>query len=155
MPMVSRDKAVWMMRIRSWAVTLVALMVATFLVDGIRYRTPEGLIAAAVLLGLMHEFVRPALLLLTLPLLLVTLTLFRFVINALLLGLVGAMVPGFEVSGFWSAFWGALIMSIVMALLSARPPGGMPRPGRPRHSDSPSVGARRGEDLGSGPVIDV
>lgn len=155
MAMKPQDKSVWLKRIRGWAVTLLALMIATFFVDGIRYQTPEGLIAAAVVLALMHEFVRPLLLVLTLPLLLVTLTLFRFVINALLLGLVGSLVPGFEVQGFWAAFWGALIMSLVMAL--AQPKARVELSGRAPSNRSPRSRSseKRDDDLGSGPVIDV
>ena len=155
MAMKPQDKSVWLRRIRSWAVTLLALMIATFFVDGIRYETPEGLIAAAVVLALMHEFVRPLLLVLTLPLLLVTLTLFRFVINALLLGLVGSLVPGFEVRGFWAAFWGALIMSLVMVL--AQPKARVEFSGRVRadRASGPRPAKKRDDDMGNGPVIDV
>ena len=66
---------------------------------------------AALVLGLINAIVRPVLLVLTLPLTLVTLGLFLFVLNALCLWLTSAIVPGFEVRGFWPAFWGALIVS--------------------------------------------
>jgi putative membrane protein len=147
-------KAGWMVRVRSWGVTLCALLLATALVSGIRYETPQGLIIAAVSLALLHEFVRPALLLLTLPLVLVTLTLFRFVINALLLALVGNLVPGFSVDGFWSAFWGALIMSIVMVLFQPRTGAGFQGQFRVR-TDPRESKKRNDDDLGNGPVIDV
>ena len=67
--------------------------------------------AAALVLGLVNAIVRPVLLVLTLPLTLVTLGLFLFVLNAFCLWLTSAIVPGFEVRGFWPAFGGALVVS--------------------------------------------
>ena len=69
------------------------------------------MLVAALVLGLVNAIVRPILLVLTLPLTLVTLGLFLFVLNALCLWLTSAVVPGFDVRGFWPAFWGALLVS--------------------------------------------
>ncbi len=68
---------------------------------------------------IVNAFIRPILLLLSLPLILVTLGLFILIINALMLKFVGEILPCFEVPGFWRAFFGAIIISIVSWLLSA------------------------------------
>jgi putative membrane protein len=92
-------------------VNAVAIWLATEIVPGIEARTVTTVVVAALVLGLVNAIVRPVLLVLTLPLTLVTLGLFLFVLNALCLWLTSAVVPGFEVRGFWPAFWGALIVS--------------------------------------------
>ena len=92
-------------------VNALAIWLAMEIVPGIEARSATVVIAAALVLGLVNAIVRPVLLVLTLPLTLVTLGLFLFVLNALCLWLTSAIVPGFEVRGFWPAFWGALIVS--------------------------------------------
>jgi putative membrane protein len=133
-----------------WLITTVAVMVAANLGLGIHCEKFTTLLVASLLLGILNAFLRPLLLLLALPLVLVTLGLFILVINALLLLLVGKLVPGFVVPGFWPAFWGALaitVMTLVLNLLTGT--GGarvtMQRGKRP--------GGRRDDD--DGPVIDV
>ena len=102
-----------------WIVTTFAVFVAAPIV-GINYGDHLGcLLGASLLLGIVNAFIRPILLLLSLPLILVTLGVFILIINALMLKFVGAIVPCFEVPGFWSAFFGAIIISIVSWLLSA------------------------------------
>ena len=91
-----------------WIITTVAVMVAPAFVGGIRYDTAGALIGAALLLGILNAFVRPVLLILSAPLILVTLGFFILVINALMLYWVPSMVMGFHVDGFGSAFWGAI-----------------------------------------------
>ena len=76
------------------------------------------LVVAALLLGLVNAIIRPLVLLLTLPITIVTLGLFLFVINAAMFGLVAAMLDGFSVSGFWSAVFGAIVVSITSILAS-------------------------------------
>jgi len=92
-------------------VNALALWLATEIVPGIEARSVTAVLAAALVLGLINAVVRPVLLVLTLPLTLVTLGLFLFVLNAVCLWLTSAVVPGFEVLGFWPAFWGALVVS--------------------------------------------
>lgn len=75
--------------------------------------TFSGAIIAAVVLGALNLFIRPILLVLTLPITVVTLGLFSLVINALLVLLAAVVVPGFFVSGFWTAFLFALVLSVV------------------------------------------
>ena len=102
-----------------WIITTVAVMVTPAFVSGIRYDTTGALIGAALLLGILNAFVRPVLLILSAPLILVTLGFFILVINALLLFWVPSMVLGFHVDGFGSAFWGAILIGIISWLLSA------------------------------------
>jgi putative membrane protein len=89
----------------------LAIWLATEIVPGIEARSATTVLAAALVLGVINAIVRPILLVLTLPLTLVTLGLFLFVLNALCLWLTAAIVPGLEVRGFWPAFWGALLVS--------------------------------------------
>jgi putative membrane protein len=102
-----------------WAVTTVAVMVASKLIHGIHYDSTGSLIAAALLLGILNAFVRPILLILSAPLILVTLGFFILVVNGLMLLLVPSVVIGFHVDSFGSAFWGAIIISLVSWILSA------------------------------------
>jgi putative membrane protein len=107
-----------------WVIAAFALVVAAWLVPGIRVEgnawLAYGVTAAA--LGLVTAFVRPVLKLLTCPLILLTLGLFTLVINALMLllaaKLAGAFGAGFHVGGLWPAFLGGLIVSVVTVLLS-------------------------------------
>src|SRR6266699_2247446 len=102
-----------------WFITTFAVFVAAPIV-GINYGDRIGcLLAASLLLGIVNAFIRPILLLLSLPLILVTLGLFILIINALMLKFVGQIVPCFEVPGFWPAFFGAIIISFISWLLSA------------------------------------
>jgi len=104
-----------------WFVTAVAVFVAAWIVPGIDYSNFTGLAFASLLLGIINAMVRPVLLILCLPLILVTMGLFILVLNALRLWFVSGILPGssFTVSGFWAAFWGGLVISIVSWLLSA------------------------------------
>lgn len=102
-----------------WLVTAIAVLVAAHLRIGISYQDWGALLGASLLLGIINAFVRPVLLLLSLPFIIVTMGLFIFVINALLLMLVSRIVPGFQVPGFWSAFFGAIVISLVSWILSS------------------------------------
>ena len=94
-------------------------MVASSIIHGIRYDNTAALIGAALLLGILNAFLRPVLLILSVPLILLTLGLFILVVNALMLWIVPGIVTGFHVESFGSAFWGAIVISIVSWLLSA------------------------------------
>jgi putative membrane protein len=102
-----------------WLVTTIAVLVAAHLIPGIGYDGWGALLGASLLLGIINAFVRPILLLLSLPFIIVTMGLFIFVVNALLLLLVSKIVPAFNVAGFWSAFFGAIIVSLVSWILSS------------------------------------
>lgn len=102
-----------------WIATTVAVMVAASIIHGIRYDTVSSLIGAALLLGILNAFVRPILLILSAPLILLTLGFFILIINALMLRFVPSIVSGFQVDSFGSAFWGAIVVSLVSWILSA------------------------------------
>ena len=101
-----------------WFCTTIAFAVAVKLTP-MRAENLAALLCTALIFGIINAFIRPVLLLLSLPFILVTLGFFILVINALLLELTGALVPGFIVGGFWSAFFGAIVISIVNWALSA------------------------------------
>ncbi len=100
-----------------WLITTIAVAVAANL-TGMQYAGPGALITVALLLGIVNALVRPVLLLLSLPFILLSLGLFILVVNALLLWFVAGLVSGFHVAGFGQAFFGALIVSIVNWSLS-------------------------------------
>jgi putative membrane protein len=89
------------------------LWVATQFVTGLRFDKPATLILAGLVLGLVNAFLRPLLVLLTLPITLLTFGLFLLVINAAMVGLVAWLMPGMQVDGFWSAVGTAIIVSLV------------------------------------------
>jgi putative membrane protein len=101
------------------AVAALGLWLASEWVDGLSFASGGTVILAAVLLGIVNALVRPLTILLTLPFTIVTLGLFLLVVNALMLGLVAAMLDGFQIASFWDAFWGAIIVSIVSWIGSA------------------------------------
>jgi putative membrane protein len=104
------------------AINTIALWAAARLVDGIEYTTIPSLLGIALVFGVVNSLVRPFLQIIACPLILLTLGLFTFVVNAFLLiftAQLGRMLGiGFRVSGFGAAFWGALIISIVSVILS-------------------------------------
>jgi len=94
-------------------IAALGLWFATEWVPGITVSTPTTLILAALLLGVVNAIVRPIVVLLTLPATLLTLGVFLLVINAAMLGLVAAFLPGFSITGFWAAFLAAILVSLV------------------------------------------
>jgi len=101
------------------AISALGLWVASLLLSGIRFESTAKLAIAAVLLGVINAVVRPIAFILTLPLTLVTLGLFLFVLNAAMVGLVAGLVPGFTISGFWTAMGAAVIVWLVSWLGSS------------------------------------
>jgi putative membrane protein len=95
------------------AIAALGLWVASEIFDGLIFESPAKLIVAALMLGVVNAFVRPLAFILTLPLTVLTLGLFLLVLNAGMIGLVAWIVPGFEISGFWTAVGAALIVSLV------------------------------------------
>lgn len=95
------------------AMTALGLWVASEIMSGVTFDTPSQLILAAVVLGVVNAFVRPLAFILTLPITVLTIGLFLLVLNAGMVGLVAWLVPGFHVSGFWTAMGAALIVSLV------------------------------------------
>jgi putative membrane protein len=100
-----------------WLISALAFMVTAYLVPGLTLTGFLPAMAAAAVLGFVNALVRPILVLLTLPITVVTLGLFLFVVNALCLMLAGALTPGFEVKSFGWAIVGAVVLSIVSWVL--------------------------------------
>ncbi len=96
----------------------LALLIVSTVVPGIEVRGVLPALAAAFFLGVVNAVIRPVIVILTLPLTIMTLGLFIFVINASLLKLVSLIVNGFEVHGFWAAVFGAVLLSLVSGLLN-------------------------------------
>jgi putative membrane protein len=94
-------------------ITALALWVASQALTGLHFTSTGQLAIAAVLLGIVNAIVRPIAFILTLPITVLTLGLFLLVLNAAMIGLVAWFVPGFTISGFWTAVGGAIIVSLV------------------------------------------
>lgn len=141
--------------LKRWIITTLSVLVATQILPGIRYDDWQSLVLATLTLGLLNSFLRPVLLLLSLPLLLFTLGLFTLVINAGLLMLVGRLFRGFHVDTFSTAMWGALIISIVSIFLNVITGGSRIQATLQRGAPSnrPPAQPKRSDD--DGPVIDV
>jgi putative membrane protein len=107
------------MFLMKWLVSSVALAVTAYLLPGVHVGSLAALLVAAIALGFLNAVLKPILVLLTLPLTIVTLGIFYFVLNAILFALASVLVPGFTVDGFGSAFLGALLMGLVSSLLSS------------------------------------
>lgn len=137
---------------QSWLINTLAVLAAVYIVPGIHFKdnsvwTP---LVVSLVFGILNAFIRPILMLLALPLLILTLGLFTLVVNAFLLYLVGWLLNRYlQIDDFWSAFLGALVISVVSMLLNILTGTG--------HA-SVRVQRRRppGSDRdGGGPVIDV
>jgi putative membrane protein len=137
--------------LQRWIIIMVAVLVATHIVRGIHYDNWQGLLIATLVLGLLNAFLKPVLLFLSLPLVIVTFGLFTIVINALLLYMVGRL-KDFHVDSFKAAFWGALIISIVSLVLNSLTGSGSSRIEFRRGKPGPRSNKT---DDGGGPVIDV
>lgn len=99
-----------------WLITSAILMLIAYLLPGIQVGNFVTALLAAFVLGALNLLVRPLVVLLTLPINLLTLGLFAFIINAMMFGLAGWIVPGFDVDSFWSALLGALLLSLLTGL---------------------------------------
>ena len=102
-----------------WLILTGAILVASYLLEGIKVAGFFSALFAAALLGILNAFFRPIIFLLTLPLNILTLGLFTFVINAVMLLMASGVISGFEVHGFWTAIFGALIISVVSWAVSS------------------------------------
>jgi putative membrane protein len=101
-----------------WIVNAAALLLVAYIYPGVFVESFLAAFIAALVLGLVNAIVRPVLVILTLPVTLVTLGLFLFVINALLFWLVAELVPGFRVTGFGAALLGSILYSLITLVTS-------------------------------------
>ena len=102
-----------------WLTLTGAVIATSYLLNGIRVSGFFSALFAAAILGILNAFFRPLALLLTLPINILSLGLFTFVINALMLKMASGVIPGFDVYGFWSAIWGSLLISIISWILNS------------------------------------
>jgi len=96
--------------------TALALVLAAHIIPGISFTNWVSVLACAIVLGVLTVILRPILLILTLPITILTLGLFSFVINATLFWIAGSFVPGFTVDGFFAAFLGSVLVSLVQLI---------------------------------------
>jgi putative membrane protein len=102
----------------TWVISALSLLATAFLIPGISL---DSLVAAAIgalVLGLINAVVRPLILLFTLPLTILTLGLFLFIVNAISFSLVAYFTPGFTINTFWDAIFGSIILSFVSGILN-------------------------------------
>ncbi|HVS54263.1 MAG TPA: phage holin family protein [Opitutaceae bacterium] len=128
-----------------WIVLALGVMLATRIVRGITCEDGVTLICVVLLLSFFNAILKPLLVLFTLPFIIVTMGLGVVVINALLFLLVGRMVEGFHVAGFWPAVGGSLVVSVTNWLVSA-----FVKSNRPRRPPAPPADAAKRDD-----VIDI
>ena len=96
-----------------WGITALSLWVAGHVFHGISFSNKQSLFVSALLLGFANAVIRPVVILLTIPLTLITFGFFLLVINALMMLLVSSLVPGFKVSGFWTAFFASIFIAVL------------------------------------------
>jgi len=97
----------------------LALLATAYIVPGFRVDDFTTAILAAIVLGVVNTFIKPALSFITAPLTIVTLGLFSFVVNAVVLFIVSAIVPGLKIDGWIPAILGAVVLSVVSTVLSS------------------------------------
>ena len=101
----------------NWALYALAIGITAYILPGVHLSGIFAALVTAAILGLANNVLRPVLFVLTLPLTILTLGLFTFILNALMVLLAAAIVPGFTVDGFWWAFLFSLVLSILMFFL--------------------------------------
>ena len=103
--------------ILSLVISAVILLIISRIVTGFELDGFGPALIAALIIGVVNAIVRPVLAFLTLPLIILTLGLFLFVLNALMLKLTSALVPGFRIRGFMPAIWGALLLAVANLII--------------------------------------
>ncbi len=100
-----------------WIINAISLLIVAYIVPGIGFRGWKAVFITALVLGLINATVGAFLKFVTFPLVVLTLGIFWFVINALMILLASKIVSGFYVSGFWAAFWGGILLAVVNTFL--------------------------------------
>ncbi len=103
----------------TWLATALSLFVTAIIVPGLTITGIQAAIVGAAVLGLVNAIVKPILILFTLPLTILTFGLFLLVVNAIALGLVGYLTPGFTVGGFFPAIFGAIVLSLISGVIDS------------------------------------
>jgi putative membrane protein len=141
--------------LQRWFTTTLGVFVAASVLSGVHAEGLLPLLAASLILGVLNAVLRPALVLVSLPLVLLTLGLFMLVINAVLLYFVSDLVKGFHVADFWSAFKGGIVISIVSMFANLYIGRKIVVRSHPVSRSTPAPPSSKGPDTGSGPIIDV
>jgi len=102
-----------------WLVLTASVLIAAFMLEGIHVNGFFSALFAAAAIGVLNLFFKPLLFVLTLPINVATLGLFTFVLNAIVLKTASGLIPGFTVTGFWTALFGAIIISLANFILAA------------------------------------
>lgn len=102
----------------TWLVTAVSLVITAYIVPGFIVSSFVAALLAAVVLGLVNAIIKPILVILTLPLTLLTLGLFLFVVNAIVIWLAGVLTPGFAVTGLLPALIGSIVLTLVTSVIN-------------------------------------
>ena len=100
-----------------WGITALSLWLTSFIFHGISFSNKKSLLLSALLLGFANAVIRPIIVVLTIPLTLITFGLFVLVINALMMLLVSVLVPGFRISGFWTAFFASIVVTLLSLMV--------------------------------------
>lgn len=151
------DSTLFPIVLAKWLITTAAVFAAAYMIENIEVSGFLSALVAAAAIGLLNLFFRPVLLVLTLPINVMSLGLFTFIINALMLKIASVLTPGFLVVGFWSTVFGSIIISLVSWILNSlladiQRPGPGSGPGR-RPGSGPGPGSRPGP--GSDDHIDL
>jgi putative membrane protein len=105
--------------IAHWIVTALALALASYVIPGVRIDSWVALAAASLVLGIVNAIIRPVLVIITLPVTILTLGLFYFVVNGIVFGLAAYLVPGFSVDSLFAAILGALVVGLTSWFVGA------------------------------------
>lgn len=101
-----------------WGINALSIFIVAHIVRGIEVPNTSIILVVALVLGIINAFLRPLIILITLPINILTLGIFTLFINGALFYLVSKIVKGFVITGFWPAFWGYILFSIISFLLS-------------------------------------
>ena len=101
-----------------WGINSLAIFIVAHIVRGIEVSSTATVLVIALVLGIINAFLRPLIILITMPINILTLGIFTLFINGALFYLVSKIVKGFVITGFWPAFWGYILFSIISFLLS-------------------------------------
>ena len=101
-----------------WGINAVSIFIVANIVKGIEVSNTATILVVALVIGIINAFLRPLIILITLPINILTLGIFTLFINGALFFLVSKIVKGFVITGFWPAFWGYILFSIISFMLS-------------------------------------
>ena len=105
--------------ILKWLLSAAALLFVAYMYDGVQLKSFQAALIAAFVIGLLNTLVRPILIVLTLPVTIITVGLFLFVINALMFWAAASLLSGFNVTGFWAAMIGSVLYSVLSMLINS------------------------------------